>query len=324
MRVPVSSIPRWTDIFASLIYLNSLVPWRGFDLRDRPVFVLAQHRSGGTLLARLLNCHERLVIWGEHAGFIDDLANAHAKLQRWSQQLPERSIFEVLRYVSKTRLADVEFRPWMSPFSPADFSKHSRKTMHSLFTRGLRPDQRWGFKEIRYHRPEIISFLHELFPQGQFVVLERNVTDLCVSGLMVPWTLQELLSAGIEQDKCAVLQRVEDELYSILGMRRNWSEALAHPDLLSIVIRYEDIVSDMPTQMETIFQFLGLSLDNNVRARMHIVIGAVSGLPEGTISPSGDRGYLTPEFVREAAEQLLPKVAKQIEQDGVDQNTLRP
>jgi len=276
------------------------------------VFVLTQHRSGGTLLARLLNCHEKLVVWGEHAGFLHGLAEAHLELERWADQLPERSTLELRRYVRVDRLADIEFRPWMSPVSPADFRKECRRALLSLFTRGLRPDQRWGFKEIRYHRPELIRFLHELFPRGQFVVLQRDVTSLCISSLLVPWTLQRLLANGIGRDEGAFLQRVEDQLHSILAMRRNWTEGLASAGLQSILVQYEDIVSDMPRQMDCIFQFLDLSVDDAVRARMRISFGAVASTPKGTVAPSGDKGYLTASTIREAVERLLPRVTMQL------------
>jgi hypothetical protein len=39
-----------------------------------PVFLLTLHRGGGTVLARVLNCHSDLVIWGEHVRLINRLA----------------------------------------------------------------------------------------------------------------------------------------------------------------------------------------------------------------------------------------------------------
>jgi hypothetical protein len=44
------------------------------DLPTGPVFLLTLHRGGGTVLARVLNCHPDLMIWGEHVGLIDRLA----------------------------------------------------------------------------------------------------------------------------------------------------------------------------------------------------------------------------------------------------------
>jgi hypothetical protein len=286
-----------------------------------PVFVLTQHRSGGTLLSRLLNCHDRLVVWGEHAGFLDKLADAQAQLERWAQELPERSTRELHRYVADGRLADVKFRPWMSPFCPADFIEEWRRVLLSRFTRGLRRNQRWGFKEIRYHRPVLIKFLHELFPQGQFVLLERNIVDLCVSSLLTPWSVSRLLAEGIGHDRGAFLKTVNDELYRALAMRLNWTEGLAMARVQSVIVQYEELVCDMVGHMDRLFQFLHLPVDDRVRARMHAVIGAVAGATPKDVA-SEDRGYLTASVIRDAVERQLPEVTVQLAQKGIDPTRL--
>ncbi len=286
--------------------------------RYRPVFVLTQHRSGGTLLARLLNCHDKLVVWGEHGGFLDGLAEARMQIERWAEQLPERSTRELRQYVRTERLADVKFRPWMSPFSPADFADQSRRILLSLFTRGLRPNQRWGFKEIRYHRPELVQFLRELFPRGQFLLLERDMADLCVSSLLAPWTLKRQMDAGVGQDKSALRQNVRNHLHYLLMMRQNWKEALIGTGLLSISIQYENLVAGMEREMEYVFQFLDLPINDVIRQRMRVSIATVAGgTPKETISAE-DRGYLTAATIRETVQQLLPEVEAQFARTNMD------
>jgi hypothetical protein len=49
---------------------------------DRPVFVLTTGRSGSTLLLRYLNCARDLVVWGEHAAILTELAACYGKLNR--------------------------------------------------------------------------------------------------------------------------------------------------------------------------------------------------------------------------------------------------
>jgi Sulfotransferase family len=274
----------------------------------RPVFVFTQHRSGGTLLARLLNCHDKLVVWGEHGGFLDGLADARTQLECWSEQLPERSTRELRQYVRAERLADVKFRPWMSPFSPADYTEQCRRLLLSLFTRGLQRGQRWGFKEIRYHRPELIQFLRELFPRGQFLLLERDMADLCVSSLLAPWALKRLTDAGVGQDKSALQQKVRDHLHYLVLMRHNWKYALAAAKAPSLSVQYENIVANMESEMERIFQFLDLPVNQLVRERMRVSIATIAGgTPKETIAAQ-DRGYLTAAIIRETVQQLLPEV----------------
>lgn len=64
---------------------------------ERPVFIITTGRSGSTLLLRYLNCAERLVVWGEHAGIMTDLAACHRKLALL------RSLFAEPRFVLLVR-----------------------------------------------------------------------------------------------------------------------------------------------------------------------------------------------------------------------------
>ena len=47
---------------------------RADPIEDDPVFVCGPHRSRSTYLQRLLNIHPGLVVWGEHGGLINRLA----------------------------------------------------------------------------------------------------------------------------------------------------------------------------------------------------------------------------------------------------------
>jgi hypothetical protein len=284
--------------------------------------VLAQHRSGGTLLARLLNCHDELVVWGEHGGFLDGRAEARGQLEHWAEQLPPRSTHELRQYVGSGRLADVEFRPWMSPFSPSDYTEECRRGLLALFTRGLRRDQRWGFKEIRYHKPHLIKFLHELFPRGQFVLLERNAAGL-FRACLHPGRERSCLQKVLGHDKRAFLQKVRSHLQHILTMRRDWAEGLAavgagiHRDALrGHCCRYAW------TDGSSV-QFLDLLVNEVIRARMQISIGSVAGTPKETEVPAGDMGYLTPWKIREAVERMLPEVEAELAQKNDDQFLLQ-
>ena len=167
---------------------------------DRPVFVLAQHRSGGTLLTRLLNCHPALVIWGEHAGILNKLAESYQVLARHSELLPERSTAELQRTILAGRLGQTEWRPWNAPFGDNEFVAGCRTLVRGLFTPGVGPGQRWGFKEIRYHSPALVGFLRRLFPAAQFILLDRDPVELCVSDMLVSWSLDQLLADGVQHD----------------------------------------------------------------------------------------------------------------------------
>ena len=167
--------------------------------QDRPVFVLAQHRSGGTLLTRLLNCHPGLVIWGEHAGFLNKLAEAQ---DSWigtpacCRIARRRNCGIMFPAASGTRFPRGPFHLAV-PRSWPDAGPWCA----GLFAPGLRPGQRWGFKEIRYHSPTVVRFLRRLFPAAQFILLNRDPIELCVSDMLVSWALGSLMAERVQTDR---------------------------------------------------------------------------------------------------------------------------
>lgn len=291
--------------------------------QDRPVFVLAQHRSGGTLLTRLLNCHPALVIWGEHAGFLNKLAEAQDMLDRHACLLPRRSPAELRRYASG-RQGEDEFLPWTVPFGGAALLSGCRTMVRGLFAPDLRPGQRWGFKEIRYHSPTVVRFLRRLFPAAQFILLDRDPIDLCVSDMLVSWALRPLLAECVQHDGAAFLAAVDDCLYAILAVRQNLTHARAAIPDQSIAVRYESLAAAPEAEMGRILSFLRLPDCRGLSARFRLVARAVTGATDKAPAvPTGDLGSLTAPCIRAAAERLLPRLAARIAQEGVNTARLR-
>ena len=165
----------------------------------------------------MLNCHPALVIWGEHGGFINNLADADLMMRSLSDWLPVHSDEEIEEYVAFGEHLQRGFDPLMSPFASADFARWCHGLLRQEFSRGLRQGQRWGFKEIRYHRPLVARFLERLFPAVKFIFLFRDPVDLCVSNILVEWSLTEVLAKGGGNDRESLRQVVDDRLYAILA-----------------------------------------------------------------------------------------------------------
>ncbi len=223
-----------------------------------PVFVLTAHRSGGTALARGLNRHPDLMIWGEHAGFINKLAELDAVVghyPRLTQPLADRDLAE---HVHRDKFAPGGFDPWLNPFEQAEWRDGCRRDLEATFRRGLHPGQRWGFKEVRYHTQATAGFLLALFPDARFVILRRPLGPLTLSNLLTPWSMELLRQLGATEHEAQLRAAVHDCVYALavvnggLGaIARAWPErcraitaaALAEP---------ERTFSDL-------FAFLGLS-----------------------------------------------------------------
>jgi hypothetical protein len=222
-----------------------------------PVFVLTAHRSGGTALARGLNRHPDLMVWGEHAGFINKLAELDAVVAhypRLTQPLPDRNLAE---HVRLDKFAPDGFDPWLNPFEQADWRGWCRRYLEATFRRGLHPGQRWGFKEVRYHTPDTAGFLLTLFPDARFVILRRPLGPLALSNLLTPWSMELLRHLGATEQEAKLRAAVHDCVYALavvnggLGMiARRWPaqcRAITRAELAEPERTYADL-----------FGFLGL------------------------------------------------------------------
>jgi len=291
--------------------------------QDVPVFVLAQHRSGGTLLTRLLNCHSELVIWGEHAGILNKLAEAQELLEKHAELLPNRSSAEIHRYAAG-RLGQIEFRPWTVPFGCTEFLAGCRTLVRGLFVHGLQPGQRWGFKEIRYHSPTLVRFLRRLFPAAQFILLDRDPVELCVSDIMVSWALDQLLADRVQHDSETFFAAVEDCLYAILAVRQSRLDARSAIADQVIAVNYAALALSPEQEMDRIFRFLRLPECPGLQARLHQASRVVAGATDKAPAiPPNELGLLTEPRIRDAAERLLPRIAARIAREGVDPTRLR-
>jgi hypothetical protein len=222
-----------------------------------PVFVLTAHRSGGTALARGLNRHPDLMIWGEHAGFINKLAELDAVVShypRLTQPIWGRSLF---RYVSNDKFDPGQFDPWSNPFEQADYRDWCRRYLEATFRRGLLAGQRWGFKEVRYHTPTVARFLLALFPDARFVILVRPLAALVVSNLMAPWSMDRLRQLGATTDAAALRAAVHDCAYALLVVTSGLLQIATELPQHCVVVERGALATPAAT-FATLFDFLGL------------------------------------------------------------------
>lgn len=141
--------------------------------------LLTTGRTGSTLLQRLLNLHERVVVFGEHNAIVGPLGQlwdqifhswARDNLARAARLVPDML---ASRPVLEPDGASIE---WANAFTEETGREAFRHFLEELlFPPGLRPPgmRYWGFKEIRYG-PPAAEFLAGLFPAGRFIVLLRD------------------------------------------------------------------------------------------------------------------------------------------------------
>jgi Sulfotransferase family len=170
------------------------------------------------VLARMLNCHPALVIWGEHVGLINRLAEIDDMVSRVGRLTARKTEEAIADFIAFPDHRLNEFDPWANPFDHDGFRGSCRAMIEAIFARGLRSGQRWGFKEIRYHRALTARFLADLFPDAQFIVLSREIREVAVSTILAPWSLrwladhQEIMPEEMAE---AIVRDVTDALLAI-------------------------------------------------------------------------------------------------------------
>jgi len=261
------------------------------------------------------------VIWGEHAGFIGRLAEADAAMQRFGAVMSPRpeALFE--RYLARGTDNLGDYDPWMSPVQRTDFQAWCREFLWVVFARRLAPHQRWGFKEVRYQSLLVAAFLLRLFPAARFILLTREPIELCLSNIFVSWTLDRLLTTGMQHKTGEIRAAVEDCLYAIVAFQVNLASIQQAMPTEAISVSYEELSANVTGEMGRLFEFLDVEGTSDTWDRIRLVAGTVAGATDKQGAASDSRpglGLLTLDSVREIARDLLVGISEQIRIGGID------
>jgi len=193
------------------------------------IFLIAQPRSGSTLLQRIL---------GSHPGI-------HTRSEPWIMLHPLyalRTDGHVADY--DTGLAGSALREFLQGFdgTEEDFLEGVRRMYGYLYDRALQASKKRFFldKTPRYYH--IVSELHRTFPHAKYVFLLRNpVAVLC--SILHTWAQASMLA----------LHEYRFDLLSAPGLILKGISELGDQ---AIVVRYEDLVTDSAREVKRICRFL--------------------------------------------------------------------
>jgi hypothetical protein len=153
----------------------------------RQVFVLGAARTGTTLLQRLLNAYEDVLVWGEHEGFLEPVATGLFRA------LESRNIFDPSKRVTdavRDSRPGERWQAWMNWGEPEDWKDAFRAFLERLFVPDGLPGKRWwGFKEIRYMAnpaDRTLDLLRELYPDALFAFIVRHPLNAIASVRHIP------------------------------------------------------------------------------------------------------------------------------------------
>lgn len=222
----------------------------------RPVFVLSTGRSGSTLVQRLLNCHKDLVVWGEHHGFLQGIAEALTQMADPNNILypktPEEN--EGPQLLLPTLQNPGKQLEWSNPWSLAEFKVQARSFIESYFASRLEPGQRWGFKEIRYNKLSVMRGLRNLYPDGRFVFVKRGTVEVVRSKVMSFIKEERWATFTAEQQRA----RIRTMLAEVHEHYAAYDTFTKRNPALCTAVNLEDISSDSTTTIERLVFHLQL------------------------------------------------------------------
>ena len=222
-----------------------------------PVFAVSTGRSGSTLVQRVLNCHKDLVVWGEHFGFLNGLANVYVQMIDPNQRLfpvapDQNSGPSILLPTLRDYAAPLE---WVNPWSLEEFKVLLTNFILSYFAGRLEDGQRWGFKEIRYNALPVLHMLRDLFPDGRFIFIHRDPLEVTRSKVFA-FTKEARWSRLSDGEK---RQRIEVMLNEVHNHYRVHEAFMQRNPALGLVVHYEEIVAHPREVTSRMLVHLGLN-----------------------------------------------------------------
>ncbi len=250
-----------------------------------PVVILSAGRSGSTLLQRIVNTSPNLVIWGEHGGMLSGVANSYQNLI-YGKQLND---FHYNRKdkVTKSLITGSYSKynisiNWMNSFDKENSKDLFRNFIFSTLNQKVKltSTQKCGFKEILYsNNDNVVNMLVDLFPDTKFLFSIRNPLDAVLS-MMFAFSSEDVRNNAIEMDDFSALRKdihnFALRLKRSLGSFNEWTE---NPQINSMVIKYEDLISQQEKIIPDIFNFLGTKIPVNAYEPLAIKLESTKNYP---------------------------------------------
>ena len=216
-----------------------------------PIFLLGSGRSGTTLLQKILNSADDVMIWGEHGGFLKQIAQAY--FHNTENPNVNEQIFDKNAVAKDPNLDFNRFGPtvvgysWMNWYGRREVAANFAGLIESFFHPPGMEKRHWGFKEIRYGGDDrTIELLAELFPTARFVFIARNPVDVIASQAALGWGSKTALSTGWKQ----LAEAWAAQNRGLLEFERA-NEERTH------FVRFESLISKDSGAIEDLFEWLG-------------------------------------------------------------------
>jgi hypothetical protein len=226
-------------------------------LEDRPVVLAGSGRCGSTLLQSILNTNPEFLVWGEHNGFLRQIAAAYYGAAH--PRFPDQEVLSAVDRVKRLRDGR-RWAAWDNLCGEAELLERFRAFIRSLFADPTGRSTRWGFKEIRYGQnvhDHALRLMFDCFPQTRLIILVRE-PEPTIFSMLSHWVFAGNRQGNIDLDELD--QR-------ILATANSWNVQYLHLQSLlqahmpnCLPLRYEDLGS--PRTYRKLSRFLGTAAFN--------------------------------------------------------------
>ncbi len=202
---------------------------------DKLIFIISQPRAGSTFLQRLLSNNELVNTTGE----------PWILLHCASLMKPE-----LLDATFSNTLTQWAYDEYKKGFPTFDFQKIEKEYMLSLYQPLLEGYSYVVDKTPRYW--EIINEIPKIFPSAKIIVLKRN-PEAVLTSIIRTWQLESVKDLSRFQRD---LLLAPFELQRFLQKNKDTANVLE--------VKYEALLTDLPTQTEAIYNWLKLPYNQSV------------------------------------------------------------
>lgn len=232
-----------------------------------PIFLLGSGRSGTTLLQKILNSADDVMIWGEHGGFLKQIARAY-----FHHVENPNAVSKILRQNPVAKDPNLEFHQlklkdilycWMNWYGRREVAANFVGLIESFFHPPGMEKRHWGFKEIRYGGEDrVLEMLAELFPTARFVFIVRNPVDVIASQAALGWGSKTFQGSGWKR----LAEAWADQNRALLEFQRT-NEGRTR------FVRFESLTSTDPGPVEELFDWLGFETSDRQRELVELEEG---------------------------------------------------
>ena len=242
-----------------------------------PVFIIANPRSGSSMLRLMLTCHRELHVPPE-CGFVMWLRDAYGD---WSEASFDRldAFLDALYQARKFETWEVprgELRSYLlNEARPNSYSALTASVYEFHARQQGKAPIRWGDKNNYYlnHIPEIRS----LFPDCLFLHIVRDARDVACSYREL--SERELIGPYAPELPARVEESASDWQTNVVTIEQSF-QSLSRDDVYRV--HFEDLVQDTEASLQQICAFLGVDFDPAMLA-FHETNNEESLEPEATL-----------------------------------------